>query len=99
VKNLELETILNRSEAYEQGVTVLAEGSIDHAIKMYIASNPRWAGFAFANLPRTRQLEVPPIGAGEIKGEKPAALWRKSGGRLGGEGPKKNEPRSHRVAP
>jgi hypothetical protein len=58
VKNLELETILNRSEAYEQGVTVLAEGSIERAVEMYAASNRRWDGYKFGQLPRLQQLEV-----------------------------------------
>jgi hypothetical protein len=58
MKNLDLLDLLEKSEAYADGVTVLAEGSISRALEMYASSNPRWEGCTFARLPRPQQLEV-----------------------------------------
>jgi hypothetical protein len=58
MKNLDLLELLEKSEAYADGVTVLAEGSIDSAVATFATSNPRWAGYTFARLPRKHQCGV-----------------------------------------
>jgi hypothetical protein len=58
MKNPDLLEMLVKSDAYADGVTVLAEGSIERAVEMHAASNPRWAGCKFSQLPRPQQLEV-----------------------------------------
>ncbi len=58
MKNLDLLDLLEKSEAYADGVTVLAEGSIARALEIYGSSNPRWDGCDFARLPRETQREV-----------------------------------------